>query len=84
MTSATGPVICDGCVHLDRTWRQRRQVDELDRCTAFPGGIPGEISLGGFDHRQPFEGDRGIRFELLPGEEDELAFYERYQRAATG
>lgn len=31
-------------------------------CDAFPDGVPLEISLGGFDHRQPFDGDHGKRF----------------------
>lgn len=45
-------------------------------CDAFPERIPGEIYVGGFDHRQPFEGDNGIRFELRPGGEKALAAYE--------
>ena len=45
--------LCDHCKH-------RR---EGDTCAAFPDGIP---SLGfhfNTDHRRPFEGDNGIRFE---------------------
>ncbi|MBB4772814.1 hypothetical protein [Actinomadura livida] len=52
----------------------------LDRwipyCDAFPEGVPNEIYRAGFDHRNPFEGDRGIRFELRPGGERALAAYE--------
>jgi len=32
-------------------------------CTAFPDWIPTEIMGGEHDHRKPFPGDNGIRFE---------------------
>ena len=31
-------------------------------CEAFPARIPDKI-LEGFDHRQPFKGDGGVRFD---------------------
>lgn len=48
-----GFALCDFCKHFhhDRT------------CTAFPDWIPTEIMGGEHDHRKPFPGDNGIRFE---------------------
>jgi hypothetical protein len=36
--------------------------DETATCSAFPDGIPAEILDGGFDHREPYPGDGGIRY----------------------
>lgn len=49
------PVACWTCKHYDEKSRIR--------CKAFPGGIPLPIQWGEFDHRQPFEGDNGVRYE---------------------
>lgn len=55
MTSIAPP-ICGGCKHLQGTL--------LDpKCDAFPAGIPRDILLSEADHRKPFPGDNGIRFE---------------------
>ena len=33
------------------------------RCDAFPEAVPHEIIRGEHDHREPYKGDNGIRFE---------------------
>jgi hypothetical protein len=55
--------ICDGCT------RFRESDDDHPTwwCAAFPGGIPWQIGEDGFDHRRPFEGDNGIRFDSVEG-----------------
>lgn len=54
---------CDYCRHFHHD----------GTCDAFPKGIPSEILGGQHNHRQPFTGDNGIRFE----EADELPEYMR-------
>lgn len=52
------PPICVFCEHV------RRPFDWDDaRCAAFPDGIPQAIFDNESDHRQPIDGDQGIRFE---------------------
>lgn len=46
---------CATCKH----WTQNVQ------CLAFPELIPEAIRTGKHDHREPFEGDQGIRYEPI-------------------
>ena len=51
---STYACLCGACRH---------RFPDRDGCTAFPGGIPDDIDELGFDHRRPYPGDGGIRFE---------------------
>ena len=52
-----GPPICLRCKHFND--------DERFACGAFPNGIPEAIVLSEHDHRKPYPGDNGIRFEPI-------------------
>ena len=56
---------CYRCRHLDREAAASLHVM---RCTAFPDEIPHAIAGNKHDHRKPFPGDHGIRFEPLKTE----------------
>jgi hypothetical protein len=45
----------------------RHRVRGFAACKAFPSQIPGEIEGNQVDHRRPFDGDQGVRFEPKPG-----------------
>jgi hypothetical protein len=47
---------CDYCIHKTGP----------SACEAFPGQIPMSIQMGSYDHRHPWPGDNGIRFEPKP------------------
>ncbi len=51
--------ICLKCAHL---YRARGGKSDWT-CTAYPTGIPEEILVMKVDHRKPYRGDHGIRFE---------------------
>jgi hypothetical protein len=72
MTTPSVP-ICEACSRL-------RALDPETgmghACDAFPAGIPDAIYLDGYDHRDPYPGDGGIRFLLDPAELKILQVYE--------
>jgi len=47
--------ICLQCRHLGKSGPMS--------CAAFPNGIPNPILLMDHDHREPYPGDHGIRYE---------------------
>lgn len=64
----TGPRSqCDPCVHFV-SWLDTPDMDGVSHCAAFPDGIPDPVYDNTLDHRQPIEGDHGVRFEANPGD----------------
>lgn len=57
MTSLVMP-ICLYCTHF-----RRDDHGYGYRCDAFPAGIPDAIIESQVDHREPVDGDQGIRFD---------------------
>ncbi|MFF7358949.1 hypothetical protein ACFZA1_41070 [Streptomyces filipinensis] len=74
------PNICDSCTRVQQRLNPeaKNSLDQwIPYCDAFPEGIPRSIYQGGFDHRLPYPGDHGVRFELHAGKERVLALYEK-------
>ncbi len=54
------PPICLRCAHFHEDDHERFT------CDAFPKAIPMRIVRSEADHRKPFPGDHGIRYEQAP------------------
>jgi hypothetical protein len=61
MTIGPAP-ICIWC----KRYLEGKDIGDSNTCDAFPEGIPDEIQVGGFDHRNQFKGDKGVRFDARP------------------
>jgi len=48
---------CLNCKHFN--------FSDWGTCEAFPDGIPHIITIGEHDHKKPYKGDNGIRFEPI-------------------
>jgi len=66
------PGACWNCVHFNgialatlETENGQIEHDAIVVCRAFPDGIPEDITEGRNLHRQPYDGDRGVRFEKV-------------------
>ena len=60
--------VCGNCKHLypeDRKKMSMYRTVRHFRCNAFPKGVPYEILMWKHDHREPYKGDNGIRFEPI-------------------
>lgn len=57
-------IACVSCKHFNAEESQKLGKNV---CSAFPLGVPFEIFMGFDDHREPFEGDNGIKWEPKPG-----------------
>ncbi len=61
---------CRHCIHF-------RVGRGLPRCEAFPEGIPDAIWSLDHDHREPFAGDGGTRWEARDGIDPEEVTFAR-------
>lgn len=67
-----GVPMCAACVHLIS---EPKMSGEKPTCTAFPGGIPLRIYYERGDHRKPWPGDDGVRFQQDPSKPPLDEFY---------
>jgi len=55
---------CAHCKHLDRPWKRHGLG-----CAAFPDELPDTLYYNKHDHRKPYPGDKGIRWEPATAED---------------
>jgi hypothetical protein len=67
----TGPRSqCGACAHFRSPFSRGDGDYSGDPfCAAFPDGIPDEVYDNRLDHRQPIDGDHGVRWESRGGQE---------------
>ena len=53
--------LADDLLPIDRG--EGIETDYVAYCAAFPDGMPEDDEWEDFDHRRPYPGDHGIRFE---------------------
>lgn len=64
---------CAACVFFESAFSVTPFRDN-SFCKAFPDGIPDLVYANGVDHRQPVEGDHGVRWESNGDEFPTYAF----------
>src|SRR3954469_10774099 len=57
MVTSNRLILCTACKHWERT------SSSCSSCLAFPAGIPSWLLEGRANHRYPYPGDGGFRFE---------------------
>jgi hypothetical protein len=66
MTTPNVPPLCNQCRYflgVVEAALAPNRVGLVPICLAFPRGIPEPIRDGKYDHRTPYPGDCGLRFE---------------------
>ena len=63
--TTSGRPFCWPCRHYRPSgeYRSPEVGMSIGVCAAYPQGIPAEIAVGLVDHREPHDGDNGVRFE---------------------